>query len=628
MTRVIGTAGHVDHGKSTLVRRLTGIDPDRLAEEKAREMTIDLGFAWLTLPPAPDMPPQTVGIVDVPGHRDFIENMLAGVGGIDAVLLVIAADEGIMPQTREHLAILDLLGVAHGLIVMTKCDTVDDPDWLALVENDIEVFVSSSSLAGAAIVRVSAHTGEGIPLLLEHVTALLARIPPRPDLGHPRLPVDRVFTMPGFGTVVTGTLTGGALRMGDEVMLMPPGLSARVRGLQSYKQRADTAYPGSRVAVNLAGIEKQEVTRGMVITHPGQMTATTLVDVHFRHLSDASRPLKHNALVKVFCGTSELTGYVRLLDAETLSPGAHGWVQIRLDDAAALAKGDRFILRYPSPPETIGGGVVVDPHPLRRWRRFQPDVIAALETRMQGTPLERLAQAAEGREPLKRAELQKRYGEVDFDAVLAEALAGGQIVAFDDGTLLARTSFRAICREMVEAIARFHEAFPLRAGLAREELRSRMGIRNTALAVLLAAQAEIVTTGTLVKLAGHEIRFDDQQQAQVAHLLTAMDSRTPPSLAEAVSLIGEDLVYALIDQGELVQLQPDVLLLRSAFETMTAATLAMIDTDGDVTAKALRDRFDTSRKYAIALLEYLDSQGITRRVGDVRVRGKTRTSTG
>lgn len=401
--RVIGTAGHVDHGKSSLVRALTGIDPDRLAEEKAREMTIDLGFAWLKLPDG-----ETVGIVDVPGHRDFIENMLAGVGGIDGVLLVIAADEGVMPQTREHLAILDLLGVQHGLVVLSKTDMVDDPDWLDLIEHDVQGVLSGTTLDGVGIVRMSARTGAGIPDLHQHLTSLLADMPPRSDYGSPRLPVDRIFTISGFGTVVTGTLLGGSLRVGEEVELQPAGLRGRIRGLQSYKQTVDTAEPGSRVAVNVSGVEKRAVERGNVLTLPGLLQPTTMVDVRFRHLKDVSRSLKHNAEVKLFSGAAESVGHVRLLDYQELAPGQEGWLQIRLETPMALAQGDRFILRYPSPSQTIGGGVIVNSHPSRRWKRFQADVLESLATRLAGTPAERLVQAAHA--PEKRSALQKQLG--------------------------------------------------------------------------------------------------------------------------------------------------------------------------------------------------------------------------
>ena len=324
MAFVIGTAGHVDHGKSTLVKALTGIDPDRLAEEKAREMTIDLGFAWLVLPGG-----ETVGVVDVPGHRDFIENMLAGVGGIDLALFVIAADEGIMPQTREHLAILDLLGIGRGIVALTKVDLVDDPEWLSLVKEEISGALAGTALTGAPIVPVSARTGEGLDILITTLEAMLSDTPPRPDRGRPRLPVDRVFTMSGFGAVVTGTLTGGSIQVGEEVAIQPTGLRARIRGLQSHKQSVKMAPPGSRVAINLSGVEASQIRRGDVITRPGLLQPSTLMDVQFRLLSDAGRPLLHNAEVKLFTGAAEAVAHVRLLGDKVLQPGKTGWLQLR-----------------------------------------------------------------------------------------------------------------------------------------------------------------------------------------------------------------------------------------------------------------------------------------------------------
>ncbi len=619
--RVIGTAGHVDHGKSTLVRRLTGIDPDRLAEEKAREMTIDLGFAWLRLPTD-----ETVGIVDVPGHRDFIENMLAGVGGIDAVLLVIAADEGVMPQTREHLAILDLLGIHFGLIVLTKVDMVDDSDWLDLVEQDVRQVVSGTVLAEAHIVRVSARTGTGIPMLVESITGLLEGMPPRADYNHPRLPVDRIFTIAGFGTVVTGTLLGGALRVGQEVEIQPAEVQARVRGLQSYKQTVDIAEPGSRVAVNLSGIEKKAINRGDVLALPGELQPTILVDVHFRHLVDASRSLKHNAQVKFFSGAAETVGYARLLADEELPPGAEGWVQIRLEKPLALAHGDRFILRYPSPPETIGGGLVVNPHPGQRWKRFRSDVIAQLDTRMMGTPAERVAQAAARREPIRRAALQKLVGYADEELATAieEGIATSQLVMLPDGMFMAAATVRQIEIELWREVSGFHMTYPLRLGISREELRSRLNLRNATFTMILERAEGIISQNDLVRLRDHAVNYTPQQQARIQQLerLLATQSFTPPSTSEAVEIVGADVLHALVDTGVIVQVQPDIIFSQLVYQQMVGTILDMITTNGQITVGEVRDQFQTSRKYAIGLLEYLDVQGITRRAGDVRVRGR------
>ncbi|MGH2524796.1 MAG: selenocysteine-specific translation elongation factor, partial [Anaerolineales bacterium] len=302
---VIGTAGHVDHGKSTLVEALTGINPDRLKEERERQMTIDLGFAWLTLPNG-----EAVGVIDVPGHRDFIENMLAGVGGIDAVLFVVAADEGVMPQTREHLAILDLLQIQGGVIALTKADLVDD-EWLGLISADLSEAVQGTVLADAPIIPVSARTGVGLRQLEQVLQEVLAARPVRPDLGRPRLPIDRVFSLSGFGTVVTGTLVDGSFAVGDEVEILPPALRGRIRGLQTHKAKLERALPGSRVAINLAGVEVGQLRRGMVATRPGSLRPTSFVDVRFQHLREAEFPLKHNAEVKFFVGAAEALGTVR-----------------------------------------------------------------------------------------------------------------------------------------------------------------------------------------------------------------------------------------------------------------------------------------------------------------------------
>lgn len=618
--RVIGTAGHVDHGKSTLVRKLTGMDPDRLAEEKAREMTIDLGFAWLRLADG-----ETVGIVDVPGHRDFIENMLAGVGGIDAVLLVIAADEGPMPQTREHLAILDLLGIENGIIVLSKIDMVEDEEWLDLVEQDVRDFLQGSALENAPLIRVSAHRGDGLDDLLEHLAALLNRLSPRINARQPRLPIDRVFSISGFGTVVTGTLSGGILSVGDEVELQPIGRKARIRGLQSYKQAVEAALPGSRTAVNLTGIDKNEIERGFVLTHPGQLRSTILVDAYFRHLRDAPRPLRHHTQVKFFSGAMETLAHVRLLNDETLVPGAEGWIQLRLESAVALTRDDRFILRYPSPAETIGGGVIINPHPGRRWRRFRPEVIADLETRLQGTPEERIAQAAGGTEPVKLAHLQKMtgYSDADLHQAIENAIQQHQLRRLIDGTFLSEEAIQGIFNRMKQLVGAFHQSEPLRGGMPREELRSQIGVKNSFLTMLLEMESGLIAENSLIRLPHHQIRFSEKQQQAVSTLLEKMGENpyAPPSYTEAAALTGEKVLRALIEIGQIVQVQPDVILLREVYEEMTAAALEMIELEGRVTAKSLRDRFDTSRKYAIGLLEYLDNIGVTRRVGDDRVKG-------
>ncbi len=371
--RVIGTAGHVDHGKSTLITALTGIDPDRLREERERGMTIDLGFAWLTLPGG-----EEVGIVDVPGHQDFIRNMLAGVGSIDAVVLVVALDASVMPQTRAHRAILEILGIARGVGALTKRDLVD-AEWAALVRAEVASALAGTPLATAPFVEVSATTRAGLADLVTALAATLGAVPPRRDLARPRLPVDRAFTMSGFGTVVTGTLLDGSLAVGDEVALLPGERRARIRGLQTHRRATEVAQPGSRVAANLSGVDKAEVERGMVVARPGTLTTSTLLGLRCAVLASASAPLLHDEAVKVHVGTAESMAHVSVLEGGALAPGVSGWIQLRLAAPVAVAVGDRLVLRRPSPPETLGGGVVADLSTERLRRRG--DTVAALERR-------------------------------------------------------------------------------------------------------------------------------------------------------------------------------------------------------------------------------------------------------
>ncbi|MDW8316336.1 MAG: selenocysteine-specific translation elongation factor [Anaerolineae bacterium] len=632
--RVIGTAGHVDHGKSTLVHALTGIDPDRLAEEKARQMTIDLGFAWLTLPDG-----EAVGVVDVPGHIDFIKNMLAGVGGIDAALFVVAADEGIMPQTREHLAILDLLAVPAGVVALTKVDLVaDDPEWIELVRAEVADALAGTSLAAAPIVPVSARTGEGLPALLAALQEVLRRAPPRPDLGRPRLPIDRAFTMAGFGTVVTGTLVDGRLTVGQEVEIVPGGLRGRIRGLQTHKRKVEVAVPGSRVAVNLTGVSKEQVARGQVLCTPGTLEPTVLVDVRLRVLADAAQPLRHNQPVDFFCGAAEVGAYLRLLDTETLPPGCEGWAQLRLNEPAAVARGDRFILRQASPSRTLAGGVVVNPHPGRRWRRFRPEVVASLAALHSGEPTRLLQEALARLEPTSLAALASAAG-LDIaaaQAALQTLVAAGQALALDreappagPQAVISREGWEALRERLQEALAAYHRQYPLRAGMPREELKSRLQGRRRpwSLAlfneVLAAAAREgwAVEEGNLVRLPNHAPALSEAQQAAVERLMAAFAANptAPPSVAESAAAVGPDVLAWLVETGRLVQVSPEVVFEAEAYRRMVQAVVERLQAQGRITVAEARDMFGTSRKYVLALLEHLDAQHITRRMGDERV---------
>jgi selenocysteine-specific elongation factor len=622
MAYVIGTAGHVDHGKSALVKALTGIDPDRLAEEKEREMTIDLGFAWLTLPGG-----ESVGIVDVPGHRDFIENMLAGVGSIDLALLVVAADEGVMPQTVEHLAILDLLEVGGGVVALSKVDLVRDQGWLELVEAEVGETLSGTVLDGAPIVRVSARTGFGLDDLLSVLESALADCPPRPERGRPRLPIDRVFTISGFGTVVTGTLIDGSFAVGDEVEIQPAGSRARIRGLQSHKEKIDVARPGSRVAINLSGVDKHALRRGDVVTGPGLLLPTTLIDTQFRYLADAGRPLRHNTEVKLFVGAAEVVAHVRLLGDEELAPGAAGWLQLRLSQPVAVERGDRFILRLPPPGQTIGGGMVLDPHPAHRWRRFRSEVLERLETLAIGSPDELLLHTLESSGPLSPGEAARLsgLGVDEVEALIEGLMAGNQALRLADGRLLGRARWERTLDEMRRTLEGYHKTHPLRLGMPREALRSRLGMDGKAfseLAVLAAQSGALLTEeGGLIRLPEHAIRFRPDQQATIDGLRAAIRAApmSPPSVKEATAQVGADVLQALVELGELVQVSPDVLFDAQTYDQMARTVQAHIAETGSITVAQARDLFGTSRKYVLALLEHLDEIGLTRRVGDERV---------
>ena len=619
--RVIGTAGHIDHGKSTLVQALTGIHPDRLPEERARKLTIDLGFAWLTLDDG-----SPVGIVDVPGHRDFIQNMLAGVGGIDAALLVIAADEGVMPQTREHLSILHLLGIPRALVALTKCDLVDDEEWLTLVQLDIADLLAETTLAGADIYPVSAHTGAGLGELRSALANLLRELAPVSDRDQPRLPIDRVFTLDGFGTVVTGTLRGGRLRVGEELAIAPSEIRARVRALQCYEQPVEEAHPGARVAVNLSGLRGGSLRRGQVLARRGALPATRLIDVYYQHLLGNPRPLRHNTEVKVFAGAAECSARVRLLGAEQLAPGQDGWLQLRLNHPLAIAEGDRYILRIPSPARTIGGGAIVDPQPQRRWKRFASERLTILETRLRGDPSQRLAQQAALPTPTPISKLRAASGSSadEFEAALTQAEASGAVIRLGEDFAQATASHRQLRLEITALLTDHHARNPMQTGMSQEELRSRLDCSTAALAAILAnMEDEVTRAGERVRLLGHEIRFSAEQQARIEQLAAAFARQpsTTPGPREAAALVGEEVWYALLERGDYVLVAPEVAFSRAAYGEFCAATLRLIDEDGPLSASTLRDHMRTSRKYAIALLEHLDTRGFTKRMDDKRIRG-------
>lgn len=627
---IIGTAGHVDHGKTMLVKALTGVDTDRLKEEKERGISIELGFASLTLPGG-----RRAGIVDVPGHERFIKNMLAGVGGIDLVLLVIAADEGVMPQTKEHMDIITLLQVKQGVVVLTKIDLVDE-EWLALVREEVAGFLKGTALEGAPVVEVSTLTGQGLNELVQAIDRVAAAVRPKPATGQIRLPVDRVFSVTGFGTVVTGTLWSGILKTGDVLEIMPRGITTRVRSLQVHGQKVEEARAGQRVAVNLTGVEVEDVPRGSVLAAPGSLTPSYRLDVRLLLLPEA-RPLKHRARVRLHLGTAEILARITLLDRDELSPGEKALTQLELEEPAVAARGDRFVIRSYSPMHTIGGGSVIDPV-ARKHRRMREEVIRSLLTREKGTPEELVIQQLDSRPALfTAAELARAAGLSEDEAgkTLSSLSAGGKIREIP----AEKQSYFVSCRvygEWGEAVRQllqdYHREFPLREGFPKEELRSRKfpQLSSKQLQFVLAAMEE----DGLVKVHAQDVSLPDftprpgpAQQQQVDSILklyreggyqppTWSDAARQAGLAEAQR--GEVLQY-LLRQGMLVRVSDELLFHPVPLQEIRRSLVAFLQDREEISVGEARDLWQTSRKYALPLLEYFDRERVTRRVGDKRV---------
>ena len=615
---VVGTAGHVDHGKSTLVQALTGIDPDRLAEEKERGLTIDLGFAWLKLPSGNE-----ISIVDVPGHERFVNNMLAGVGGIDLAMLVVAADESVMPQTREHLAILDLLQIGRGLVALTKSDLVDE-EWLELVAADIEDTLEETALAGSPIIPVSAHTGEGLPELVSAIEQRLSDIPTKRDLGRPRLPIDRSFTIRGFGAVVTGTLIDGYLRAGQEVELAVSARKTRIRGIQTHKSGVDRAEPGTRVAANLIGVPHDRIARGEVLTLPDWLRPTTAFDVHLRVLRDAPNPLRHNMNVTVHTGSSESVARLRLFEDDSVLPGDTAWAQLKLDNPIAVAKGDYFVIR--SNMTTLGGGNIVDTHAPRPRRRHAP-TIERLEVMERGNDREILLKTIEGLEPaefgaiVNRANMNANAAKSELERMVMD----GEAVALGSGVNRSTRFYTAVgWKSLVErtrvALGDYHRQFPLRAGAPKEELRSRLKLSqqvfNDALKILNRSGVTI-EEGSTARLPDHVPDIGDARREMVERYLSQLNSNpfSPPTDME----MDPDVINLLDERGQVVKVSESVVFSASAYAEMVDRVSDYINNNGEISVADTRDLLGTSRKYALALMDHLDHTRVTRRVGDVRV---------
>jgi selenocysteine-specific elongation factor len=631
---IVGTAGHIDHGKSALVLALTGTDPDRWQEEKRRGITIDLGFAHLDL--GEDL---RIGFIDVPGHERFVKNMLAGVGGIDLLMLIVAADESIKPQTREHFDICKLLGIRRGLVVITKSDLVER-EVLDLVRLEVQEFVAGSFLAGAPMLAVSARTGEGLDELKSELRRLSLEVPPKPaDLPF-RLPIDRFFVMKGFGAVVTGTLITGTVEKEAEVEIFPLEKRARVRGIEVYNAPADRATAGQRTALNLAGVEARQITRGMVLAAPGMFQPTTSLDCTVNLLPSA-RPLKNHAPVHFHCGTAEMLARVVLLEGKEMKPGATGFVQLRLSEPGLFVHGDRFIIRQFSPVTTIGGGVVLDSAPPKH-RPGDPATIESLRILEEGSPEARLELLVQRAGEATPTVLAARTGWKPADVIgVAKSLANQKrlvLLGQPPSLLIHAAHFARLAKLLLEQLEAFHAANPLVAGLPKEELRAKLVTRRAAhslpspallnaLLQSLTPLGKIDVQGETVRLGGRTIQLSAEEAVARDQIAAAFEKAglTVPSAPEVLATLrldrarAEKLLKMLVKENVLHKVNEDLIFHKSALGKLREILTRRKAQNNRLSVPDFKDLTGLSRKYAIPLLEYLDRERVTRREGHERI---------
>lgn len=621
---ILGTAGHVDHGKTTLIKAMTGINTDRLKEEQERGLTIDLGFAHLRLPSG-----RQVGIVDVPGHEKFLKNMLAGASGVDIALLVVAADEGVMPQTTEHLEILELLETRQGVVALTKSDMVEE-EWLEIVEDDLSRALASTFLREAKIVRVSGTTGVGIDELVREIDRLAGAAVQRSSEGPFRLPVDRVFTMTGFGTVVTGTLVSGAVKVGDPVTVLPQGMETRVRQLQVHGRKQDAALAGSRVAVNLVGVDVGDLERGSVLLPPGYLQATTSLDASVTVLADSPRPLRSRTRIRLHIGTAEAIGRAMVLGAEEIGPGSKGLVQLRLESPVVAARGDRFVLRFYSPTRVLGGGVILDPLGTKH-KRSDSAVLDRLRRALKGDPediaLDALSVCEAG---LVKSEIARKTGLAggEVDSALNGLAREERIVEYA-GRFLARTAYEGIAARVRSTLSSYHEVNPMRAGMPKEELRAQLGSRIDqkgfqAILALMAAGGEAIASEATVRLSGHQPTLDQRQERIASgiesdYLESGVNPPLAPEIERKYGAESRAILALMVERGTLVKIAQDIYMHRDALRCTEDALRGYLQSNGQMTVAQFRDLVGSSRKYAVPLLEYFDTKRVTRRLGDQRV---------
>ena len=625
---IIGTAGHIDHGKTALIEALTGIDTDTLPEEKDRGVTIDIGFAYWK---------DHVTIIDVPGHERFVKNMVTGVCSVDLALFVVAADDGAMPQTREHLGILNLLGVRRGVVALNKMDLVE-PDWAELVEEDLRDLFEGTFLDGAPIVPVSVATGEGIEALRTLLDEEIGKVEARPDGGVFRLPVDRVFSVRGFGTVVTGAVLSGQVQVKDVVMLQPAERAVRVRGVQVHGRDVETARVGHRAAINLADVEADQVARGDLLAQQGYFSSTYMLDVRLRLLKDAPAPLSNRARVHLHLGPRAVLARVVLLEADELRPGESQLAQFRLEERGVAARGDRFVIRRYSPVQTLGGGVVLDAQPVKH-RRFREEVLERLRgsevedpTRVLGLRLKAAGFRAHSARDLAAA-LGLSLSETNDR--LQGLLDGGDAFVFrhaGEDVYVHTDSWQTLLTRIAKALSIYHAANPLRTGVSHSELRPRVegkppaGIFEKAIDHLLSEKV-LLPAGPLLRLADHRIRFSGDQGRIRGEILALLQAgrAAPPDLNEIAEQLAEDaaevhaVAAAMQAMGDIARLDENLVFPPQMLHEIEQSLVGYLERNREMSVSAFRDLVDTTRKYAVPLLNYFDNRGVTLRKGDVRV---------
>ena len=626
---IIGTAGHVDHGKTTLIAALTGDNTDRLDEEQERGLSIDLGFSSLELRDG-----LRAGIIDVPGHEKFIKNMLAGAGGVDIGMLVIAADEAVMEQTREHLSILELLNVQQGLIVLTKIDKVE-AEWVELVKEEVKEFAAGTFLEGAAVVPVSGVEGSGIEDLKEELSSLMKAVPDKDKEANAYFPIDRVFSIAGHGTIVTGTLMQGQIELEDELEIYPSHLEARVRGLQVHEEDVEIAQPGQRIGINLAGVDKDEVERGAVLAAKDSLINTQYLDARLELIESAPLVLEHGDRIRLHLGAKEVIGRVYLLDAEELLPGEEGLVQFRLEEEVAANFKERYVLRRYSPMTTIGGGQILEPNP-GQHRKFDEEVIKALEVKEDGTPAERIQLALQSEDkPLSLDELIKRTSLAKEQLArqletLAQKEEVVELAAGKESTWLESDDYQSLLAEIIDYIETYHQDYHLRFGMPKEELRTKLSFDLDAkeynlLLAALKEKEEIEEEDAQISLAGFDVELTEREEDIKEEIVTAFqrEKYTPPELEELINSYdeqkqAEEIANLIINEGELIKVAHQLYFSQQAVEDAKWELRDYLEQEERIDVGEFRDLLKSSRKYALPLLEYFDQVGVTKREGDQR----------